>query len=154
MGSLGVWHDWATSLSLFTFMPWRRKWQPTPVFLPGESQGRGAWWASIYGVAQSWIRLKRLSSSSHKEWTLAICDNMDGPEGIMLSETSQKKANTIEFHLCVCAQSCLTLCDSTDRSLSDDCVHGIFQARELEWGAITFSVYLSIFLLKSKEIEY
>ena len=61
---------------------------------------------------------------------------MDGPEGIMLSETSQKKANTIEFHLCVCAQSCLTLCDSTDRSLSDDCVHGIFQARTLEWVAI------------------
>ena len=25
----------------FTFMHWRRKWQPTPVFLPGESQGRG-----------------------------------------------------------------------------------------------------------------
>ena len=33
--------NWATSLSLFTFMHWRRKWQPTPVFLPGESQGRG-----------------------------------------------------------------------------------------------------------------
>ena len=33
--------DWAASLSLFTFMHWRRKWQPTPVFLPGESQGRG-----------------------------------------------------------------------------------------------------------------
>ena len=40
MGLLGVGHDWATSLSLFTFMHWRRKWQPTPVFLPGESQGR------------------------------------------------------------------------------------------------------------------
>ena len=40
MGSIGVGHDWATSLSLFTFMHWRRKWQPTPVFLPGESQGR------------------------------------------------------------------------------------------------------------------
>ena len=39
MGSLRVGHDWATSLSLFTFMHWRRKWQPTPVFLPGESQG-------------------------------------------------------------------------------------------------------------------
>ena len=38
MGSLGVGHDWVTSFSLFTFM--RRKWQPTPVFLPGESQGR------------------------------------------------------------------------------------------------------------------
>ena len=40
MGSLRVGHDWATLLSLFTFMHWRRKWQPTPVFLPGESQGQ------------------------------------------------------------------------------------------------------------------
>ena len=40
MGSLRVGHDWATSLSLFSFMHWRRKWQPTPVFLPGESQGQ------------------------------------------------------------------------------------------------------------------
>ena len=39
MGSRRVGHDWATSLSLFPFMHWRRKWQPTPVFLPGESQG-------------------------------------------------------------------------------------------------------------------
>ena len=42
IGSLRVRHDWATSLSLFTFMHWRRKWQPTLVFLPGESQGRGS----------------------------------------------------------------------------------------------------------------
>ena len=42
MGSRRVRHNWATSLSLFTFMHWRRKWQPTPVFLPGESQGRGS----------------------------------------------------------------------------------------------------------------
>ena len=40
MGSLGVGHDRVTSLSLFTFMHWRRKWQPTPVFLPGKSQRR------------------------------------------------------------------------------------------------------------------
>ena len=39
MGSLRVGHDSVTSLSLFTFMLCRRKWQPTPVFLPGESQG-------------------------------------------------------------------------------------------------------------------
>ena len=45
MGSLGVGRDWVTSLSLFTFMHWRRKWQPTPVFLPGESQG----WGSLVG---------------------------------------------------------------------------------------------------------
>ena len=42
MGSRRVRHDLVTSLSLFTFMHWRRKWQPTPVFLPGESQGRGS----------------------------------------------------------------------------------------------------------------
>ena len=42
MWLLRVRHDWATSLSLFTFRHWRRKWQPTPVFLPGESQGRGS----------------------------------------------------------------------------------------------------------------
>ena len=40
MGSRWVGHNWVTSLSLFTFMHWRKKWQPTPVFLPGESQGR------------------------------------------------------------------------------------------------------------------
>ena len=45
-------------------MHWRRKWQPTPVFLPGESQGRRAWWAAVYGVTQSRTRLKWLSSSS------------------------------------------------------------------------------------------
>ena len=45
MGSLRVGHDWVTSFSLFTFMRWRRKWQPTPVFLPGESQG----WGSLVG---------------------------------------------------------------------------------------------------------
>ena len=112
MGLQKVGHDWATSLSLFTFMHWRRKWQPTPMFLPGESQGQrslvgcspwgrkesdmtkllhshfslscigkgngnplqcsclensrdgGAWWAAVYGVAQSRTRLKRLSSST------------------------------------------------------------------------------------------
>ena len=41
MWSPRVGHDWVTSLSLFTFVHWRRKWQPTPVFLPGESQGWG-----------------------------------------------------------------------------------------------------------------
>ena len=40
MGSLRVRHYWVTSLSLSTFMHWRRKWQPTPVFLPGKSHGQ------------------------------------------------------------------------------------------------------------------
>ena len=45
MGSLRVRLGWVTSLSLFSFMHWRRKWQRTPVFLPGESQG----WGSLVG---------------------------------------------------------------------------------------------------------
>ena len=44
MGSRRVGHD-STSFSLFIFLHWRRKWQPTPVFLPGESQG----WGSLLG---------------------------------------------------------------------------------------------------------
>ena len=67
MGSLRVGHNWASSLSLFTFMHWRRNWQPTPVFLPGESQGRGAWWAAVYGVAQSrtdWSDLAAAAAAS------------------------------------------------------------------------------------------
>ena len=64
MGSRRVGHDWATSLSLFTFMHWRRKWQHIPVFLPGESQGRG----SLVGCLSVWVtqsrtRLKPVSSS-------------------------------------------------------------------------------------------
>ena len=45
MGSRRVGDDWVTSLSLFTFMHWRRQWQPTPVFLPEDSQG----WRSLVG---------------------------------------------------------------------------------------------------------
>ena len=68
MGSLRVRHDWATSLSLFTFMHWRRKWQPTPVFLPGESQGqRSPVGCRLWGHTES-DTTTRLSSSS--SWDL------------------------------------------------------------------------------------
>ena len=54
IGSLRVGHDWATSLSFFTFMHWRRKWQPTPVFLPRESMGShrvGHDWSDLAAAA-------------------------------------------------------------------------------------------------------
>ena len=54
MGSLRVRHDWVTSLSLFTFLHWRRKWQPTPVFLPGESHGhRSLVGCRLWGCTES-----------------------------------------------------------------------------------------------------
>ena len=61
MGSLRVGHNWATSLSLFTFMHWRRKWQPTSVFLPGESQG----WGSLIGC-RLWVSTE--SDATEAAW--------------------------------------------------------------------------------------
>ena len=72
MRSRRVGHDWATSLSLFTFMHWRRKWQSTPVLLPGESEGQRNWWAAVYGVAQSRTWLKWLSSRG-SAWVCLQC---------------------------------------------------------------------------------
>ena len=66
MGLLRVGHDLASSLSLFTFMHWKRKWQPTPVFLPGESQGRGSLvGCRLWGRTESHMT-KQLSSSSSR----------------------------------------------------------------------------------------
>ena len=74
MGSLRVGHNWATLLSLFTFMHWRRKWQPTPVFLPAESQGRGSLvGCRLWGCTES-DRLKQLNSNSNKYQIFFIRD--------------------------------------------------------------------------------
>ena len=73
MGSLRVGHDWATSLSLFTFMHWRRKWQPTPAFLPGESQGRGSpVGCHLWGhtVGHDWSHLAAAAAASSQEMLL------------------------------------------------------------------------------------
>ena len=51
-------HPWVGKI------PWRRAWQPTPVFLPGEFH-RGAWWATVYGVTKNQTQLKRLSTYTH-----------------------------------------------------------------------------------------
>ena len=73
VGWLRVGHDWATSLSLSTFMHWRRKWQPTPVFLPGESQGRWSLmgWPSMgsHRVGHDW---SDLAAAAGWAWELAF----------------------------------------------------------------------------------
>ena len=94
MGSLRVGHDWETSLSLFTFMHWRRKWQLTPVFLPGESQG----WGSLVGchprglrVGHDWSYLAAAAADYHQSW-----------------------ANLLLYLSCYCcsvSQSCLNFCN-------------------------------------------
>ena len=72
MGSLGVGHDWATLLSLFTFMHWGGKWQPTPVFLPGESHGLG----SLVGcrwVGHDWSDLAPAAAMPNDVEYLHVC---------------------------------------------------------------------------------
>jgi len=48
-------------------IPWRRKWQPTPVFLPGKFQDSGAWWATVHRVTKSQTTTKPLSTHIHIE---------------------------------------------------------------------------------------
>ena len=62
MGSLRVGHDWATSLSLSCIGEGNGN--PLQWSCLENPRDGGAWWAAVYGVAQSWTRLKRLSSSS------------------------------------------------------------------------------------------
>ena len=89
MGSLRVGHDQATSLSLFTFMHWRRKWQPTQCFCLENPRDGGAWWAAVYGVTQSRTQLKRLSSN------------------IVLNINSSKSLVSLIFPLCKVSAICL-----------------------------------------------
>ena len=71
MGSLRVGHDWVTSLSLFTFMHWRNG-NPLQCSCLENPRDRGAWWAAVYGVTQSWTWLKRLSSSMSTDCNIIL----------------------------------------------------------------------------------
>ena len=64
MGSLRVRHDWVASLSLSFSCIGEGNGNPLQCSCLENPRDRGAWWASVYGVAQSWTQLKRLSSSS------------------------------------------------------------------------------------------
>ena len=65
MGLRTVRHDWATSLSLFTFMHWRGNGNPLQCSCLENPRDRGAWWAAICGVTESRTQLKWFSSSSN-----------------------------------------------------------------------------------------
>ena len=73
MGSLRVGHNWATSLSLLTFMHWRRKWQPTPVFLPGKSHG----WRSLVGYCL-WGRTESDTTEANQQQQQQVRESKSG----------------------------------------------------------------------------
>ena len=97
MGSLRVGHDWATSLSLFTFLHWRRKWQPTQCSCLENPRDGEAWWAAVYGVAQSRTWLKRLSSSSFMNIEIY---RLGLPVGL----------HFLRVCVCVCVHACVYVC--------------------------------------------
>ena len=77
MGSLRVRHNWAPSLSLFTFMHWRRKWQLTLALLPGESQGPGSlvgcclWGRTELDTTEATWQQQQQHCIQWKPWALA-----------------------------------------------------------------------------------
>ena len=73
LGSRRVGHDWVTSLSLFTFMHWRRNGSPLQCSCLENPRNWGAWWAAVYGVARSRTRLKWHSSS---QWDLTEAEDI------------------------------------------------------------------------------
>ena len=100
-----------------------------------NSMDRGTWQALVHGLTKS------------RAWLSA---NADTYIHIYIYISNLIKEHT-HTYMCVCAcicvrvcvfsaaHSCLTLCDSTDCRLPDFSVHGIFQGRILEWGAIPYS---------------
>ena len=85
----------------------------------GNPMGKEAWWARVHGVAKCWTQLSDHRTTSMLEIRISV----------HVWKESESEV----------AQSCPTLCDPMDCSLPGSSIHGIFQARILEWGAISFS---------------
>ena len=146
-------------------IPWRRAWQPTLVFLPGESHGqRGGLQATVHSVTQSWTWLKRLSThacmpETQENWiTPNVSEDLTlntdpgiepGPlalqadslvaDSLPSEPLGKPTLNTMFAAAAKSLQSCLTLCDPIDGSPPGSPIPGILQARTLEWVAISFS---------------
>ena len=97
---------------------WRGVWQPTLVFLPGESHGQRSLAGYSHGVSQSHAQLKWVSVGSPSH-----------PLALLTAAAAAAKS----------LQSCPTLCDPIDSSPPGSPVPGILQARTQEWVTISFS---------------
>ena len=108
-------------------IPWRRTWQSTPVLLPGESpwtEEPGELWSmESQRVEHDWANRHSLLQSG---WIVMV-DIVYTPSYFCLFIIIKSYAQML--------QSCLTLYDSMDYSLRGSSVHGILQARILEWVA-------------------
>ena len=133
-------------------MPWRKKWQSTPVFLPGKSSGK----RTLVGYSpqgRKELDMTEVTQHSTVGYLLLVVQKFHflgfqctTPAQILvcLCRPPRRQGylnlmtpflNYFESESEV-AQSCLTLCDPMDCSLPGSSIHGIFQARILEWVAI------------------
>ena len=87
-----------TSFSFFTFMHWRRKWQPTSVFLPRESMDRGAWQATVCGITKSWIRLSTRAHTHTHTHTKRLQTQTTPP-----AHSPDQGAPSLGSAVCVCS---------------------------------------------------
>ena len=93
-------------------IPWRRKWQPTPVFTPGESHGQ----------------------RSLVAYSPGCCKELDTAEHMCTQRLNIIVCLTLEHNVCAQSlQSCQTLGDTMDCNPPGSSVHGILQAKILEW---------------------
>ena len=131
----GAWcapgHGVAKSRTWLKWLSWRRKWQLTPVFLPGEYHGQ----RSLVGY-RPWGH----EESDITEWLNTISIIKNG-EKIFLNSTNLLFLRNVKNMSAAAKslQSCPTLCDPIDSSPPGSPIPGILQARILEWVAISFS---------------
>ena len=120
--------------NMLSRLAWRRKWQPTPVFLPGESQGQ----RSLVGCCPWGHKESDAAARTHFLFLYSTppCHSNYNSSFSSLLRSLHWIPN---YYLSLCAQSCLTLCGPMDGSSPSSSVHGILQARALEWVAISFS---------------
>ena len=121
MGSLRVRHDWAFHFSLSCIGEGNDN--PLQCSCLENPRDGGAWWAAVYGVTQGWTRLKRLSRQAEAEW------QNHGLRLVFMTGLKRLSSSSSSELL----QLCPTLCDPMDCSLPGSSVHGILQARILEW---------------------
>ena len=113
---------------IFHFMYWRRKWQPTPVFLPGESQGR----QSLVGCSP-WGRTQSVTTEVTQQqqqpcakwWS--VLAYTDGGLRTLIEDHLQFMKVESESEV---SQSCPTLSDRMDCSLPGSSIHGIYLISE------------------------
>ena len=125
MGSRRVRHDWATSLSRFTFMHWRRKRQPTPVFLPWRIPGMGS-----HRVGHDWSDL-----------AVAAVAAVAGKLTSQFTSKLQKRAN-YNWGACLRAKSGPPLCNPIDYSMPD------------YWSGLPFLGIEPAFLMFRRQVLY